>query len=59
MSDGHIVMFDYPEETILEYSHYFKKCLEDGLSPYKALTFFHDEIEWTKNNKNELDKDNS
>lgn len=52
--DGHIVTFDYTELQILEYSYYFKQCHENGLSPYKALTFFYDEIEWVKNDK---DKD--
>lgn len=58
-SDGHVVMFDYSEKTILEYSYYFKECHKNGLSPHKALTFFYDEIEWVKNNKNGLDKDKS
>lgn len=49
--DGHVVMFDYDELQILKYSYYFKKCHEDGLSPYKALTFFYDEIEFVKNDK--------
>lgn len=50
--DGHMVTFDYDELRILEYSYYFKKCYENGLSPYKALTFFYDEIEFVKNDKN-------
>lgn len=53
--DGHLVEFDYTELQILEYSYYFKECHGRGLSPYKALTFFYDEIEETKNE----DKDKS
>lgn len=49
-SDGHMIMFDYPESTILEYSYYFKRCYENSLGPYKALTFFYDEIEYKKIN---------
>ena len=49
--DGHIIEFGYTEIQIIKYAYYFKKCYEDNLSPYKALTFFYDEIE-SKNDKN-------
>lgn len=46
--DGHAVEFTYSEEDINNNHLYFRKCLEYGLSPYKALTFFHDELEEQK-----------
>ena len=46
--DGHAVEFMYTEEQIMSNQYYFKKCFEYGLSPYKALTFFNDELEEQK-----------
>lgn len=43
--DGHVVEFSYTDDQIYSNRYYFKKCHEYGLSPYKALTFFHDELE--------------
>lgn len=45
--------FIYTDKQLFENKKYFKQCFNDGLSPYKALTFLYDNIE--KNN-NEDDK---
>lgn len=34
--------YDYSQHEILCNKDYFEKCMEEHLSPYKALLFFHD-----------------
>ena len=46
LEDGHMIVFEYDLRDILKYTYYFKKCHENGLSPYKALTFFYDEVNY-------------
>ena len=36
------ITYNYTNEQIDDNLDYFKKCNEVGLSPYKALLFFHD-----------------
>ena len=36
------ITYDYTEEEIMTNMDYFKKCLENNLSAYKALLFFYD-----------------
>lgn len=38
-------LYDYKYEKILDNKEYFRKCMEDGLSAYKALLFFEDYLE--------------
>jgi alpha-acetolactate decarboxylase len=39
--DGHLIVFQYPEYILHKRKNdYFTECWKDGLSPYKALTFF-------------------
>lgn len=37
--------YDYKYEEILNNKEYFKKCMDDGLSTYKALLFFDDYLQ--------------
>lgn len=36
------ITYDYTNQQVEEQAEYFKKCMLNGLSPYKALLFFHD-----------------
>jgi len=36
------ITYDYTESQIDANLDYFEKCMEDGLSAYKALLFFND-----------------
>jgi 5'-nucleotidase len=44
--NGEDVTFNYNESVIDLYTDYFKRCFRRNLSPYKALTFFYDELKY-------------
>lgn len=39
------IVFTYSEEQVNQERVYFMRCMRRNLSPYKALTFFHDWLE--------------
>lgn len=42
--NGHLITFNYPEPILKKGKFFLKVCWKDGISPYKALTFFHDSV---------------
>lgn len=36
------ITYNYSNKQVENNLDYFKKCMKAGLSPYKALLFFHD-----------------
>lgn len=39
------ITFEYTDDQVNDNVEYFRKCMNSGLSPYKALVFFFDALE--------------